>query len=427
MAIITSFILKSFVASGILYLYYQVALKNKTFHTYNRVYLLLSVFISLIVPFVDFGWFYIEAAPNIPLNNFVTNISSPEERQTVSHFTTGTILFFIGGFVSALFLISLTAKIIWIYKIKWTSKNTKMRRFTLIETDAEQAPFSFLSNLFWKKGLSATDANGEKIFKHEQAHIVQKHTYDKLFIQIVCCLFWINPFYWLIQKELNTIHEFIADAASIADGDTEAFAKMLLHSHNHGSYLSPAHPFFNSSIKRRLIMISSSNKTQYSFLRRILALPIALFVFAISSVNVKAQTTEVTGQRLQKPSEQPITVSGHKLVRKPEQEPITVTGQKLQKPSQQPITVSGHKLVRKPEQEPITVTGQKLQKPSQQPITVSGHKLVRKPEQEPITVTGQKLQKPSQQPITVSGHKLVRKPEQEPITVTGQKLVKKTE
>lgn len=56
-------------------------------------------------------------------------------------------------------------------------------------------------------------------------------------------LFWVNPFYWLLQKELSTVHEFIADDVAIGDGDTEAFASMLLYAHNNGSYLSPSLSF----------------------------------------------------------------------------------------------------------------------------------------------------------------------------------------
>ena len=481
---LTTFIFKTIIASGVLFLYYQVALKNKKFHSYNRFYLLLSVVMSLMVPFINLRWFYIEASPSIPLNNFVTTITSPVERRSVQFFTTSSVLFIISAFISCLFLIFLTEKITWIYRLKRMNEGIKMNGFTLIETDVKQAPFSFLSNLFWRRGLSSTDTNGEKIFKHELTHIRQKHTYDKLFTQIVCCMFWINPFYWLIQRELNTIHEFIADAASVADGDTESFAKMLLHSHNQGSYLSPSHPFFNSSIKRRLIMISTSNKSQYSYMRRALALPLTLLVLAAFSINVKAQSDKNTSQQSTKEnlrssvdtvpkasakqSLEPKTVIGHKLENQPVQktDDIIVTGhsgrKSENKPVQNPsdiivighsgrksenqpvqktddIIVTGHSS-RKSENQPvqktddIIVIGHKIgsestKKPAQslEPVTVGGHKSEEKTRQDPMIISGQKLvNKPEQEPMTVTGQKL-QKPSQQPIIVTGHKLVKKTE
>ncbi|HVM89882.1 MAG TPA: M56 family metallopeptidase [Puia sp.] len=132
---------------------------------------------------------------------------------------------------------------------------------------------------------------GEKIFKHELIHIKQKHTYDKLFIQLSTCVFWINPFFWLIQKELNTILEFIADEASVEEGDTETFAIMLLQTYNDGVYLNPISSFLNSSIKRRLNMITASKKVQYSYLRRVCGLPILLLVTILVSAKIaNAQT-----------------------------------------------------------------------------------------------------------------------------------------
>ncbi|HRP56472.1 M56 family metallopeptidase [Agriterribacter sp.] len=393
---LASFLIKSIFASGILYLYYQAALRNKKFHSYNRFYLLLSIMISLIIPFINFRWLYIVESQNTPLTTFVSIVNSPAISGPAKLFTTGAVLLCTITFISVLLLFLLASKIMWIYRIKRMNTNTKMRGYTLIETEVNQAPFSFLSNLFWKHGLSATDINGKKILNHELTHIMQYHTYDKLFAQIVFCIFWMNPFYWLIQRELNTIHEFIADAASVENGDTASFAKMLLHSHNDGSYLSPSHSFFNSSIKRRLNMISLSNKTQYSYLRKILALPITLIVLAVLSVSVKAQsdtkTNLQTAKKIQKPIEDTIPKSTSKPSRQ-NLEPITVIGQKSDKnQSLVPITVIGHKSDKSQSLEPTTVIGHKSDKnPGLEPITVIGHKSDKKQSLEPITVTGQKL------------------------------------
>lgn len=257
-------------------------------------------------------------------------------------------------------------------------KNTKGYGFTLIETDIKQAPFSFFSNLFWKQSLSFTDPNGEKILKHELTHIIQKHTYDKLFSQIVSCIFWINPFYWLIQKELNTIHEFIADEAAVGKGGARAFAKMILYSHNEGSYFSPSHAFFNSSIKRRLIMINSSKQTNYSYMRRVLAFPVTLLVVAVLSLGVKAETSPSAAKLIQpsftdtipkalNQNLKPITVTGHKLESNAGQQKNTTSPTK----NLEPLTVTGHKLENKATQQTNTTsTAQSLE-----PLTVTGHKL----------------------------------------------------
>ncbi|MFT4155739.1 M56 family metallopeptidase [Parafilimonas sp.] len=355
MIVLISYLFKSSVASGIFYLYYCVALRNKSFHSYNRFYLLSAIIISLITPFIHCAWFYTEAVQNIPLANLANKISSITESHSDNFFDTVFFICCIYILINIALFVLLAARITWIYSIKKKNKNIKMQGFTLIETAVKQAPFSFLSNLFWKQGLSAADTNGEKIFKHELTHIRQKHTYDKLFTQLVCCIFWINPFYWLIQKELNTIHEFIADESCIKHGDTASLSIMLLYSYSEGSYLSPSHSFFNSSLNRRLLMVGSPNKIRYAYLRKILALPVLLFVLAVLSVS--AITKKHSGINIQtvneaqKPAENIIPKPD--TTRKENLEPITVTGYKLKKIPPQKTNI----IPAKQRMKPITVTG----------------------------------------------------------------------
>ena len=106
-----------------------------------------------------------------------------------------------------------------------------MGEFDFIETELEEAPFSFFRNLFWKKSISIEDDGGRKILQHELAHIRQNHSIDRLFSQTICAIFWMNPLNWLIQKELQNIHEFIADRDAVGSGEVDAFAKMLLQTY----------------------------------------------------------------------------------------------------------------------------------------------------------------------------------------------------
>ena len=47
------YLLKVCACSGILFLYYQLALKNKLFHQWNRFYLLASIIFSLVIPVIQ--------------------------------------------------------------------------------------------------------------------------------------------------------------------------------------------------------------------------------------------------------------------------------------------------------------------------------------------------------------------------------------
>jgi TonB-dependent SusC/RagA subfamily outer membrane receptor len=164
-----------------------------------------------------------------------------------------------------------------------------MEGFDFIETDLEEAPFSFFQNLFWKKSLSMDDETGRKIFQHELAHIQQWHSLDRLISQLICSIFWMNPFNWIIQKELQNIHEFIADRDAVGTDEVDAFAKMLLQSYYGNHFLNPTHSFYYSSIKRRIIMLTTSKSPKYAYARKVAVLPLIALTLAVFSLQVKAQ------------------------------------------------------------------------------------------------------------------------------------------
>jgi len=311
MAALIAYMIKSIVASGILYAWYLLALRNKRLHVYNRCYLLAAVAVSLILPFVHFNLYAIEKADSVALHGLVSMINAPAAAQPGFSFTTSYIFFWSIGGIGFILLVIMLSKITWVYKMKKKDGYVQVGHVHFIETSHEAAPFSFLNNLFWKDGMSTSDEQGGKIFIHEMTHIRQKHSYDKLFIQIAACICWMNPFYWLIQKELNMVHEFMADAACIEEGDTGSFALMLLQSHDNGRYLDPSHYFFRSPVLRRLHMVAASKNIPYRHARKFLALPLIALLLLLFSFKVSIVKDPTPTARHMEVEQKPTTCSAH--------------------------------------------------------------------------------------------------------------------
>jgi BlaR1 peptidase M56 len=293
------YLIKMILASAVLYLYYILVLRNKKFHSYNRYYLLAAILLSLVLPLIKIKWPQPDQVQNSTLHQLLTTFTSITIKQpglpanAIPAFSAGIIA------ISIALLVILSSRIAWIYKVKRTNSRIQMPGFTIIETNIQQAPFSFFNNLFWRNDIIAADKNGQKIFQHELAHITGRHSYDKLFAQVITCICWMNPFFWLIKKELTMIHEFIADAKSIQPGDVKSFAQMLLQSYNKGRYLVPAHSFFHSPVKRRLTMLSNMRQTKQSHTSRLLVLLVpAILLLLFSFAAVPSQNT--TLQQAQK-------------------------------------------------------------------------------------------------------------------------------
>ena len=284
------YILKAILISGILLGYYWIGLRNTKFHYYNRFYLVSAVLLSLSLPLLDLEWFIISTPESAPVQQVVQFMYQSEGAIPVKQgLTWDQILVMFLALVSASLVILFAVGVLKVYLLKSKGKVTVMDRFDFIETALDEAPFSFFRNLFWRKDLPVHDETGQRMLKHELTHIEQYHTYDKLFVAFTTYLFWMNPFYWLIRKELEVVHEFIADEEAVAGEDAAVLAEMLLKAHYHSNSLSVGQSFFYSSIKRRIIMLTSSKKVSYSYARRILVLPVALAIVALLSFTIKDQ------------------------------------------------------------------------------------------------------------------------------------------
>jgi TonB-dependent SusC/RagA subfamily outer membrane receptor len=284
------YILKAILVSGILLGYYWIGLRNTRFHYYNRFYLVVTVLLSLVLPLLDLQWFSFSTTESAPVQQVVQFIYKSEGINPVNQgLSWDQILVISLSLISAILLILFVIGVLKVYLLKSKGKVTVMERFDFIETALDEAPFSFFRNLFWREGLPVHDETGQRMLKHELTHIEQYHSYDKLFVAFTTYLFWMNPFYWLIRKELEVVHEFIADEEAVAGEDAAVLAEMLLKAHYHSNSLSVGQSFFYSSIKRRIIMLTSSKKVSYSYARRILVLPVALAIVALLSFTIKDQ------------------------------------------------------------------------------------------------------------------------------------------
>lgn len=281
------YLVKSTILSGIFFGYYTLFLKNTIYHAYNRFYLLAAMALSLVIPFFKLSMFTIseeQAAGAKQVLIYLTQLpAAPVQPENMAW------EIMVITCISALFVCYLAYSVVRIFRLKAKNAKKQMGDFTFIETDLDEAPFSFFSNLFWKKSISMEDENGRKMLQHELAHIREKHSWDRLFSQFICAVFWMNPFNWIIQKELQNIHEFIADRDAVGTGEVDAFAKMLLQTYYGNHFLNPSHSFYYSSIKRRIIMLTTSQTPKYAYLRKVAVLPMLAFILALFSIQVSAQ------------------------------------------------------------------------------------------------------------------------------------------
>ncbi len=293
MITIAWYLLKVMICSGILCGYYYIALRNKIFHRWNRFYLIASVVLALGVPLIKINIFQKSVAGKGTVIRMLQTINTGDEiiieysRHTGLQLSSENIV--AAGYL-LITIVLLSVFLLALYKISRLRKKfpeVKMPGISFFSTNARGTPFSFLNSIFWNNAIDLHSKQGQQIFNHELSHIKEKHSYDKIFINVVLVFFWINPFFWLIQKELSMIHEFIADKEALEDHDINAFAEMILQTVYPGQHFSITNNFFNSPLKRRLTMFTKNRNQKVSYISRLLALTLAAIIFFAFTIKMK--------------------------------------------------------------------------------------------------------------------------------------------
>ena len=303
MMAIAFYLLKVLVCSGVLFLYYFGFLRNRIFHQWNRFYLLFAVFISLLLPLLQFEIFRGANEQNGAIqliligqsaDNYLEEIVITNQQNLIIE---NRWLFFYGS-VSLFFLLSLLYSLHKIFSIIRTHTINILQNIKFINTDVKGAPFSFLNYIFWNREIPIQTETGQKIFQHELVHVQEKHTLDKLLMEVVIAMFWCNPFFWLIRKELKYIHEFIADQKAVGEAGTEAFAAMVLHTAYPQQFQSITNQFFHTSIKRRILMLTKLKNPKVAYFSRVIALPMIAVVILSFTIRTKENNHPVTSFEL---------------------------------------------------------------------------------------------------------------------------------
>lgn len=288
------YLLKVMVCSGILYGYYHLALKDKVFHQWNRFYLLGSVLIAMLLPLV-------QVEVNTPVQSeskvitVLQMVSGADEY--VREVNAKPLSFMNGELLSvvAYVLVSIATLVLFllalyrIHQMIRRHETVAIDDFYFLNTSEPGTPFSYFRFLLWNREIPLDTENGQRILEHELVHIREKHSWDKLFMQLTLVAFWINPFFWLIRKELSLVHEFIADRKTVGNGDTKAFARLLLETSFPGYAPMMTNAFFTSSIKRRLAMMTKQQQPGLNYFSRLMMIPllfILLFVFSVKAKTI---------------------------------------------------------------------------------------------------------------------------------------------
>ena len=286
------YFLQVFFCSAVLMGYYWLVLRDKKFHQYNRFYLISVLLMSWIIPLIKIQWTK-PVTTDAQVINFLSIVADNNAEIDANLAKTSYQFTWEGLAVAAYFLIAaimlglLVVGLVRLYVLLKKHSCKNVGDVYLILTQVKGTPFSFFRYIFWHEAIDLRSDAGKKMLEHELTHVQQKHSVDKVLIQVVLVAGWFNPFFWLLKKEMEMIHEFIADNKSVQNGDSASLAQLLLTAAYPQQQFLLTTPFFFSPIKRRLAMITNNKNPRFSYLRRLVILPLLAIVVVLFAFRSK--------------------------------------------------------------------------------------------------------------------------------------------
>jgi len=297
---------------------YYTLLKNETDFRFRRAYIIGSVILSAILPLFDLSYFTISTQqlsegiattilPEFNVGSTINNTASSVEE--IDHYR------YLGYAYLGIALLIMQYFIFQIGQVMWFTFSSKNKTryedgYVLIKTNGTLPTFSFFNLLFFDNSIDLSPEDKLKILNHEKAHIKQLHSFDILILEICKIVNWVNPMAWYFRKEIQEIHEYLADEKVVKKTGAQQYSSLLAKMALNQAHLAIGHHFNKSKIIKRIEMMKTAKRKikNWKLVAIMPAIVIALVVVAcsdevardIDEVMLTASQTEIPADQEQK-------------------------------------------------------------------------------------------------------------------------------
>src|SRR5690606_33376594 len=247
---------------------YILVLKHLTFFQWNRVYLLVAIAVSFVMPLLQF----VDLSHHREIYRPLAIIDSAEmEYLDVTDMVVYKDSWSAMDWVRFVYITGVGLMFLWLgirlYRV-----------FSAFGDDtAKQRSFSFFNQVL----IADKTRHRDVITSHEQIHMKQGHSYDILFLEVVRVFNWFNPIFYYYLKELKFQHECIADKACARD--KVQYAELLVSNALRVSHSVLLHEFSNHSfLKKRIMMLFKNKSKKINRINYMMILPALLLISGIA-------------------------------------------------------------------------------------------------------------------------------------------------
>jgi beta-lactamase regulating signal transducer with metallopeptidase domain len=292
------YIIKASGLIAVFYIAYHFLVRKETFFNSNRWFLLSGLLTSLLLPLFFIKKVIVVERPIVPVQDLIPVQQQPT---TIIHNYPAveafdwTQLIWIGYFIITGVLVTrIVLNLTSLYQMLRKQQIIKKEQFKLINLNDNIAPFSFFNYIVYNPELYS-EKELQNILLHEKIHSKGKHSIDVLTAETLCALFWFNPFMWLYKKAITQNLEYIADQKAIKQtDDKKSYQHALLKVVSNQNCLPITNNFYQSLIKKRIVMLNKNQSHRRSYLKYAMILPALIGFVLLFQVKVIAQDKFIT-------------------------------------------------------------------------------------------------------------------------------------
>ena len=276
-------VLLTFIATIFLYYTYKLLFgKCNRFNVCRIILLTMSVF-AFVFPFISIKisgqmpeYFFIMDNLDVLSNNEIILETENVKNNSLSFLQIVSVAYIIGV------IFSFMKMIFNIYKVNKIKKGKKFEiidNVKIIYTEENHIPFSFFNNIYLPNEI-----NNPLILKHEMSHVKNHHSLDVILMEMMISFQWFNPFIYKMKKELQNVHEYIADNEAVEnETDKSNYMMLLLQQCTADNFNTVANNFSFLLTKKRISMITQKQKTKRMVMRLLLTLPVFAMLILLNT------------------------------------------------------------------------------------------------------------------------------------------------
>lgn len=293
-----AYFLKVNVAFVLFYAFYRLLFYKDTFFKLRRISLLAFFGLALIYPLLNIQEWVKEQEPMTEVIQMYSAILpeitvTPEvvvKTDWKSILLSASTYFYWG--VVALLLVRFLVQFGSILLLAYNSRRTIIHGVPVYRLSKPAGPFSFFQMVFIYPE-SHSDKEIDEILTHECTHVFQWHSVDVMICELITVICWVNPFAWLLKREVRHNLEYLADNTVIQSGyDSKSYQYHLLGLAHHYQAAATLYNSFNVlHLKNRISMMNKKRSHGIGRTKYLIFIPLAAFLMLLSNIEAVARIT----------------------------------------------------------------------------------------------------------------------------------------